>query len=61
MSECADSCCYKDVVTKREGFSIELNFLERENDFLSTDDSRNVFAMFTASEYSEDVRAERMR
>lgn len=53
--------CYKGVVTIREGFSIELNFLERENDFLSTDDSRNVFATFTASEYSEDVRAERMR
>jgi hypothetical protein len=24
--------CYKVVVTKREGFSIELVFLEREND-----------------------------
>lgn len=53
--------CYKVVVTKREGFSIELNFLERENDLDRQIDSRNVFATFTASEYSEDVRAERMR
>jgi hypothetical protein len=49
------------VVTKREGFSIELVFLERENKLGSANDSRNAFATFAASEYSEDVRAERMR